>query len=303
MVRIGTRKSKLATWQAEQVRKKLKVLGVEAELTFISSEGDQDTKTPLTEMGGVGVFTKALDEALMEEEIDVAVHSYKDLPTKYPLPLTVAAVLERGDPRDVLVTPDGTDFLSDPSYEAHIATGSNRRRSQWRSRYPHHRMEGLRGNIQTRLQKVRDRGWDGTIMAAAGLQRMELDDQISEVLDWMVPAPAQGAIAVHVREEDAELIEKVRPLNDADTEQCTQLERDFLHDMEAGCSAPVGAWAWVDEQDLHLRAVALSLDGRQRFETTLNAPRNEAGDLGHQAAQRLLDEGADKVVQEHRDDL
>ncbi len=297
---IGTRESELATWQAEHVQEKLQKNGIDSELKFISSQGDKDTETPLTEMGGVGVFTKALDEALMDDQIDIAVHSYKDLPTKYPLPLKVAAVLERGDPRDALFAPRGIDFLDDPDYEATIATGSNRRQSQWLSRFPKHQMTGLRGNVNTRIEKVRDAGWDGAIFAAAGLQRMGLDDHIHKILDWMVPAPAQGAIAVHAREEDEAALEALAPLNDPDTELCTRLERDFLYDMEAGCSAPVGAWGWIDGKDVHLRAVALSLDGRQRYETTLDAPKDQAKELGHNAARRLLDEGAAEVVAEHR---
>lgn len=299
-LKIGTRDSELATWQARKVSNQLEKLGYTTELIFIKSEGDLDLKTPLTEMGGKGVFTKALDDALLGEQIDLAVHSYKDLPTRNPLPLKVAAVLEREDPRDSLVAPDGTDFLNDPDYEAKIATSSNRRKSQWRAKYPHHEIVNIRGNVNTRLRKVKERDWDGAIFAAAGLKRIDLDKHISQYLEWMVPAPAQGAMAVMIREDDDEMQEILDPLNHDETVLCTRLERDFLHDMEAGCSAPVGAFAEINDDRVHLKAVALSLDGKVKYEATLDAMRDESEDLGHQAARQLLSEGADKVVAEHK---
>src|SRR6056297_3524523 len=171
-IRIGTRDSELATWQANQVRSKLEEFGYEAELIFVKSEGDIDLKTPLTEMGGKGVFTKALDDAQLNDEIDIAVHSFKDLPTENPLPLKVAAIMERADARDSLVAPDGTDFLDDPSYKATIATSSNRRKAQWLHRHPNHEIVNIRGNVNTRLDKVEKNDWDAAIFAAAGLERI-----------------------------------------------------------------------------------------------------------------------------------
>src|SRR6056297_4176463 len=206
-IRIGTRDSELATWQSNQVRSKLQEFRYEAELIFVKSEGDLDLTTPLTEMGGKGVFTKALDDALLEKRIDVAVHSYKDLPTDNPLPLVVSAVCKREDPRDSLVAPDGTDFLDDDTVEAIIATSSNRRRAQWLHRYPNHTITNIRGNVNTRLRKVSENDWHGAIFAAAGLKRIGLDHHISDYLDWMIPAPAQGAMAVMVREGDEQMLE------------------------------------------------------------------------------------------------
>src|SRR5699024_8630667 len=170
-------------------------------------------------MGGKGVFTKALDDALLAGHIDLAVHSYKDLPTDNPLPLKVAAVLERRDVRDTLVAPAGIDFLDDPDYEAVIATGSNRRKAQWLNRYPKHKIVPLRGNVNTRLAKVKENGWDGAIFAAAGLQRINLEHHISQYLDWMIPAPAQGAVAVMIREDDEATTAIVASLNHASTAQ------------------------------------------------------------------------------------
>ena len=303
VIHIGTRDSQLATWQAKQVAGKLQELGHETELVFVKSEGDKDLTTPLTEMGGKGVFTKALDDAQLNDEIDIAVHSFKDLPTENPLPLKVAAILDRADPRDSLVTSQGTDFLDDPDYEATIATGSNRRRSQWLNRYPNHKVVDIRGNVNTRLEKVESNRWDGAIFAAAGLQRIDLGHHIDEYLDWMVSAAAQGAMAVMIREGDSEMEEVVSQLNHDETALCTTIERDFLHDMEAGCSAPVGAYAFIEGGHVHFKAVALTLDGSERYDYQEKVTVGEAGELGHTAAQALLAKGAIKVIDQIKSEL
>lgn len=297
-IRIGTRDSELATWQAKHVADKLKGIGYKTELIFVKSEGDLDLTTPLTEMGGKGVFTKALDDAQLSGEIDVAVHSFKDLPTENPLPLKVAAVLEREDPRDSLVAPKGTDFLNDEALSAIIATSSNRRKAQWLHRYPNHQITNIRGNVNTRLRKVSDNGWDGAIFAAAGLKRINLDTHISEYLDWMIPAPAQGAVAVMVRENDTEIEEIIAKLNHKDTELCTGIERELLNEMEAGCSAPVGAYAWIDGDTIHLHAVALKIDGTLQYDIEISSPLADGLGLGRKAARQLLAQGADKIVEE-----
>ncbi|MEX0995268.1 MAG: hydroxymethylbilane synthase [Balneolaceae bacterium] len=296
IIRIGTRDSKLASWQASLVSKQLESIGIGTKTVFVKSEGDLDQTTPLTEMGGKGVFTKALDEALMNKEVDLAVHSYKDLPTGNPLPLKVAAVLEREDPRDALVAPKGTDFLNDEEFKVVIATGSNRRRAQWLHRYPHHKITGLRGNVQTRLRKVKEQGWDGAIFAAAGLIRIDLDSHISQFLDWMVPAPAQGAVAVMIREEDRKLEDILRSLHHEETGLCTGIERELLQKMEAGCSAPVGAYAWMEKGVLILHAVALKTDGSLQYDVEMTANPGEAEGLGILAGESLLDQGADEIL-------
>lgn len=297
-IRIGTRDSQLATWQAQTVSKKLEEAGHSTEIIFVKSEGDLDLTTPLPEMGGKGVFTKALDDALLNDQIDLAVHSYKDLPTENPLPLKVAAVLEREDPRDSLVAPKGTDFLDDETLDAVIATSSNRRKAQWLHRYPNHRITNIRGNVNTRLKKVEENGWHGAIFAAAGLKRIDLDHHISEYLDWMVPAPAQGAMAVMIREEDNEIESIVSQLNHPETALCTAIERELLNEMEAGCSAPVGAFAWLDGNDILLHAVALKTDGSLQYDIELKRLSDQAKGLGRQAARELLEQGADELVQE-----
>lgn len=300
LIRIGTRDSELATWQAKYVAGKLSELGFETELIFVKSEGDIDLITPLTEMGGKGVFTKALDDALLDNTIDLAVHSFKDLPTDNPLPLVVSAVCKREDPRDSLVAPDGIDFLDDESFQAVIATSSNRRRAQWLHRYPNHSITNIRGNVNTRLRKVKENEWHGAIFAAAGLKRIHLDHHISDYLDWMIPAPAQGAMAVMVREDDDKLIRITTELNHPETHLCTGVERELLNEMEAGCSAPVGAYAWLDDSGgtLYLKAAALKIDGSLSYDIELSAPANSAKGLGRKAARKLLVQGADKLVEE-----
>jgi len=249
-------------------------------------------------MGGKGVFTKALDDALLEKRIDVAVHSYKDLPTENPLPLIVSAVMEREDPRDSLVSPKGLDFLDDDQFKAVIATSSNRRKAQWLHRYPNHEITNIRGNVNTRLRKVKENGWEGAIFAAAGLLRIGLNHHISEYLDWMVPAPAQGAMAVMVRDNDARMIDITSRLNDEESALCTGIERELLNEMEAGCSAPVGAFAWIEDDQLILHAVALKTDGSLQYDIELQVPVDEAKGIGREAARKLLDQGADKLMEE-----
>ncbi|MEX2601834.1 MAG: hydroxymethylbilane synthase [Balneolaceae bacterium] len=299
-VRIGTRDSELAVWQAETVLNALEGTGVPGELIHVKSEGDLDLETPLSELGGKGVFTKALDEALLNGDIDIAVHSYKDLPTDQPLPLQVAAVLKRGDHRDSLVAPKGAGFLEDASAGAVVATGSNRRRAQWLHRFPNHKMADIRGNVHTRLRKVEENEWDGAIFAAAGLQRVGLEDRITEYLDWMVPAPAQGAVAVMVREEDRRIASVVRPLHDPETGLCTGIERELLNRMEAGCSAPVGAYAWLEKNLLILYAVALETDGSLQYDVELSEKPERAPGLGIRAAEALLEKGAGRLIESLR---
>ncbi len=299
-IKIGTRDSELATWQAKTVANLLNNQGIQTEIIFIKSEGDLDLTTPLTEMGGKGVFTKALDDALINKQIDLAVHSFKDLPTDNQLPLKVSAVLEREDPRDVLVAPDGIEFLENDSVEVVIATGSNRRKAQWLHKYPNHTITNIRGNVNTRLKKVSENSWAGAIFAAAGLKRINLDHHISQYLDWMVPAPAQGAMAVMIREDDHENFEITRSLNHAETELCTAIERDLLNEMEAGCSAPVGAFAWVDGDQLILHAVALKTDGSVQYDIEKSATVENSKNVGREAGKELLSQGADRIIEDLR---
>lgn len=260
-IRIGTRDSELALWQAKTVQNQLKTLGYPTEIVSTKSHGDIELSKPLYEMGVTGIFTKALDIALLNGEIDIAVHSMKDVPTALPEGIVVGAVLKRGNPHDVLVYKGELSFLE--AEIATIATSSLRRKAQWLHRYPHHKIENLRGNVNTRLQKLTDNPWNGAIFAAAGLERINKLPEKHLVLDWMLPAPAQGAIVVVVREDNVALQEKLLPLHDNYTYIATQLERDFLRALEGGCTAPIGAFAEFKDEKLYFKGGLWSEDGKE----------------------------------------
>ncbi len=318
-IRIGTRDSVLATWQARFVLDHLTRAGRKAELRFIKTEGDRVLDTPLPMMGGKGVFTKALDEALLSGDIDLAVHSLKDIPTRLPDGLTIGAVSEREDTADVLVTRDAAKhylsdkrddfhhqaaatpvFSDDPHFRAVIASSSNRRIGQWLARYPLHRMTDIRGNVQTRLRKLAENDWDGAIFAAAGLIRLGLDHVISKKLDWMLPAPAQGAMAVMIRRDDKHIHEAIQGIHDPDTALCTTIERDVLHALEGGCSAPVGALAVVDDRVVRLRVNTVYPDGTGLIQFDMIEQIDLASDLGKRAADEALRLGADALIRDLR---
>lgn len=260
-IRIGTRDSELALWQAKTVQNQLKTLGYPTEIVSTKSHGDIELSKPLYEMGVTGIFTKALDIALLNSEIDIAVHSMKDVPTTLPEGIVVGAVLKRGNPHDVLVYKGDLSFLE--AEIATIATSSLRRKAQWLHRYPHHKIENLRGNVNTRLQKLTDNPWNGAIFAAAGLERINKLPKKHLVLDWMLPAPAQGAIVVVVREDNIALQKKLLPLHDDYTYIATQLERDFLRALEGGCTAPIGAFAEFKDEKLYFKGGLWSEDGKE----------------------------------------
>ncbi|MEX0778899.1 MAG: hydroxymethylbilane synthase [Balneolales bacterium] len=293
---IGTRDSKLATWQAEWVAKRLGETGQKSQLKYIKTEGDLVLDTPLPMMGGKGVFTKALDDALLSGKIDLAVHSFKDIPTRLPEGLKIAAIASREDHRDVLVTRKGLGFLEIPGYNAVIASSSLRRMSQWLYRYPGHTMSDIRGNVQTRLRKLKESDWDGAIFAAAGLIRLEMQDVADQFLDWMVPAPAQGAMAVMVRDGDTATEQALTPVHHPETALCTSIERDYLNELEGGCSAPIAALATIEDGKVFLKATISNPDGTGRIDTELSQPMDQARDLGRQAARIAIEKGAGEIV-------
>ena len=260
-IRIGTRDSQLALWQAETVQYQLELLGSPTEIVGIKSEGDLELTTPLYEMGVTGIFTKALDIALLKGEIDIAVHSMKDVPTLLPDGIAVGAVLERGNPHDILVYKGDVSDLD--SRVATIATSSLRRKAQWLHSYTHHTIENLRGNVNTRLQKLADNPWDGAIFAAAGLERIDKLPEDYLVLDWMLPAPAQGAIMVLAHEDNVDLQGILLKIHDGKTYIETQVERAFLRALEGGCTAPIGAYAEFDGEQVHFKGGLWSEDGKQ----------------------------------------
>lgn len=296
MIRIGTRESQLAVWQATQVKELLAEQGIGSELVYIKSEGDIDLKTPLYEMGVQGVFTRSLDSALLNHRIDIAVHSMKDVPTQLPEGLCEAAVLRRGPVGDLLVYKKDMEFLSRKDSIAHIATSSIRRKAQWLHKYPAHQLHNLRGNVNTRLTKLETEPWDAAIFAQAGLERIDLRPANSIVLDWMLPAPAQGAIMIVGRQEDEEITLACQPLNHPDTALCTKIERDFLRTLLGGCSTPISALAEVEDGELYFRGQLLSLDGSKKVEVERILPLDRVAGMGRAAAEELLENGGKEIA-------
>ena len=299
-IRIGTRESQLAVWQAMQVKEMLEGEGMAAVLVPIKSEGDIDLKTPLYEMGVQGIFTRSLDIALLNNTIDIAVHSMKDVPTQLPRGVAQAAVLKRGPVHDLLVYKGDAGFLHHRDSVAQIATSSIRRKAQWLHRYPHHQIHNLRGNVNTRLRKLAEEDWQAAIFAQAGLERIQLRPEKSIVLDWMLPAPAQGAIVVAARENDEEALRVCEVLNDPDTALCTKVERDFLRTLLGGCSTPISALAEVEDGDLYFSGQLLSLDGHRKVEIEKILPMEKADGIGRIAAQEVLDRGGQSIADEIR---
>jgi len=300
IIKIGTRESQLAVWQATQVKDLLAQHGYNSELVLIKSEGDADLVTPLYEIGVQGIFTKALDIALLNDQIDIAVHSMKDVPTQMAQGIVQAAVLPRASYSDLLVPKGDTAFLNDINSSAIIATSSIRRKAQWLNRFPHHQMENLRGNVNTRLRKIKEKNWDGAIFAAAGLERIELRPDNAVELDWMLPAPAQGAIIVVCKENDTYSYEACQPFHDEDTALCTAIERDFLRMLLGGCSTPISALATIDGEQLYFNGNILSLDGRKKVEVDKWVPALNAKNLGTIAAEELLKNGGKEIMESIR---
>ena len=293
-LRIGTRDSELALWQAHAVQKKLNDLGYKTEIIAVKSQGDILLDKPLYELGITGIFTKTLDIAMLNGQIDIAVHSMKDVPTALPQGIVQAAVLERASELDILVHKGDTDF----SKENTIATGSLRRQAQWLNRYPNHNVVDLRGNVNTRIQKLHDNNWDGAVFAAAGLERINIKPENFIDLDWMIPAPAQGAMVVVAMGNDDFCIDAVSELNDIETEVCTHIERQFLKTLEGGCTAPIGAIARiVEDENIVFKGVLLSLDGKEKVAVEKSVPIQEWKKLGYFCAQEVLENGGKPIME------
>jgi len=294
VIRIGTRESALALWQAHTFQDLLNSKGFSNELIPIKSEGDLDLVQPLYEMGTVGIFTKTLDTALLNNRIDLAIHSMKDVPTLLPKGIQQAAVLERGPVKDVLVKKTNASSLEIPQI---IATGSLRRKAQWLSKFPNHNIVPLRGNIQTRLKKLKNEDWDGAIFAEAALVRLKTENENVNILDWMIPAPGQGALMIVCKSKDKALLNVIKQFNHLETALCTQIERDFLRTLEGGCTAPIGALAIVEGNNIQFQGGVFSLDGKRKFiidETFEKSTKLK----GVKLANQLLKKGAVELLQE-----
>lgn len=297
VLRIGTRDSELATWQATLVKDMLAAAGTPAELVFIKSEGDLDLTSPLYAMGVEGVFTRSLDIALLNNRIDLAVHSMKDVPIDLARGIVQAAVLERASHKDVLIPKNDTAFLNDHQSYGIIATSSIRRRAQWLHRYPAHDITNLRGNVNSRLQKLQNSNWNGAIFAAAGLQRVNLLPAHAIELDWMLPAPAQGAIMVVCRQNDAAVFESCQPLNHRPTEICTRVERDFLKALLGGCSTPISALATIENDFIHFKGNITAPDGTQTANIESVTALDACESLGKTEAERILNNGGSAIAE------
>lgn len=298
-IRIGTRDSALALYQAKAVQADLHNVDIKTEIVKIASDGDVDLITPLYEMGIQGIFTKTLDAALLDNRIDIAVHSSKDIPTKQPHGLTMCATLERATPYDCLVLPKG---ITSPDFSASvtIATSSIRRKLQWLNRYPNHRTENLRGNIQTRLHKLDTSGWQGAIFAQAALERLQVTSHTFLTLDWMLPSPAQGAIGIVCREDDSLVLRACQAINHRETEMCVALERDFLAALHGGCSVPIAAYAQIKGDEIFFQGNVMNLDAQEKCEVKMTFKKSESIIAGQLAAQNILAHGADSIINTFR---
>jgi hydroxymethylbilane synthase len=302
-LRLGTRGSQLARWQAEWVAERLRTLGQDVVLVEITTHGDIDRARPVEEIGTRGVFTKEIQRALLTGEVDLGVHSLKDLPTEPIDGLIIAAVPTRESAADVVVTGGGAQGagsaeLSMLPPEARVGTGSLRRQAQLRHMRPDLQLSDIRGNVDTRLRKLDEGQFDAIILAEAGLRRLGLARRITQVLslEMMLPAVGQGALAIECRAEHSETISAVAPLEDPATRAAVTAERALLASLRGGCMAPVGAWGRIEDGMLHLSAVVLSADGVQRLAARDSATTEAAVELGRRLADRLLDQGAGELI-------
>jgi hydroxymethylbilane synthase len=295
-ISIGTRDSELAMWQAHKVKTLLESQGYSTILKPVKSTGDLNLDQPLYEMGITGIFTKTLDVALVKGDIDIAVHSMKDVPTALPKGVVEGAVLPRANASDILLH-KGLSFLEN---KGTIATGSLRRKAQWLSKYPQHKVENLRGNVNTRLQKLENHNWNGAIFAAAGLERINLKPDNHIELDWMIPAPAQGAMLVVTMEHNTVCRKALEKLNHTDTALAVKVEREFLKTLEGGCSAPIGALATIKGREINLRAGLYSLDGKQTFTIHETISIDDVEGFGRRCAEHVIKQGGGKLMKSLR---
>jgi hydroxymethylbilane synthase len=296
-VRIGTRGSALARWQAEFVRAGLAKHGVAAELVVIRTEGDRDRQSSLRVIGGKGVFTKELEDALLEERIDLAVHSMKDMPTTLPAGLEISAICEREDVRDALISRGGLKLDQLPR-GARIGTSSLRRQTQLRHYRRDFEMVDMRGNVDTRLAKLEQGDYDAIVLAKAGLDRLGRSEQISEVVptEICLPAAGQGAIGIETRRRDSEFSAAVRKLNHPPSQLAVETERAVLTGLEGGCQVPIGVWVRMQSGSLRIDACVLSGDGSESIRECRTGSLDKAKEVGQSVAAALLERGADRLL-------
>ena len=290
-IRIGTRSSKLAVWQAKKVQEKLKEINISSTIVQINSSGDKDLSKPIYELGITGVFTKEIDIALINKEVDIAVHSLKDVPTALPKGIVQSAVLKRGSEKDVIII--NKDLLK---LNNTVATGSLRRKAQWLNKYKSDKIVDIRGNVGTRLKKLKESNWRGTIMAKAGLERLNLLPLNYIDLDWMIPAPAQGAISVQNLAKNSLITKMLNKITHSETEMCTNIERTFLKKLEGGCSAPIGAHAKVVDGCIEFCGVILSVDGKNKIEVKGVEKIENNLNIGEKFAKKIISLGGNRIL-------
>ncbi len=295
LIKIGSRGSQLALWQAHWIQARLEKLGEQCRIEIIKTTGDKITDVALSQVGTKGLFTKEIEEALLAGAIDIAVHSLKDMPTELPAGLALAAIPEREDPRDALIG----RRLEDLAPGARVGTGSLRRAAQLRALRPDLQIEDIRGNVDTRLRKLDDGRYDAIVLAAAGLRRLGLDHRIAEIFDpsVMCPAVGQGALAVETRADNGPAFQIARDLEDLDTRTAVTAERAVLASLGGGCQAPMGAHATVESRSVLLHAILVSPDGTQLIRQEMLGPVDEAAALGHALGHQLLAGGGKQILE------
>jgi hydroxymethylbilane synthase len=299
-LRIGTRGSLLAKWQAEFVRKQIfQTSGIEGEIIIIKTTGDKMQQSALSQIGGKGIFIKELEDALLDESIDIAVHSVKDIPTEVPPGMSFPAICRREDVRDCLVSGNGATLAS-LRQGARVGTGSLRRQAQLRHARPDLDVRDLRGNVDTRLRKVESGEYDAVMLAKAGLDRLGWTHRISETVspDVCMPAVGQGALGIECRASDAETSAVLDKLNDAETRSAIVAERSLLSVLQGGCQVPLGAWARIEGNELVLDACVCSIDGLQYVKQRATAPPEQARALGERMAHLLIEAGAQNILED-----
>lgn len=299
-IKIGTRNSPLALWQAREVARNLQNRNYKTDITPIVSTGDKNLEQPLYALGITGVFTRDLDVALLEKEVDIAVHSLKDVPTQLPDNIEILAYLARDFHQDVLVR--GAHAKDKPLHELKIATSSLRRRAFWSKEFPGTEFVDIRGNVNTRLQKIEDGLADATLFSLAGIKRLNINIPY-EHLPFMISAPSQGVVVVTGHKNNTEINEILKGINHLPTQQCVEMERDFLQKMEGGCTAPIGAYAEIQDQQVRFTSRLCSLDGKECIELDEIFPLSEIENKGVQMAEIVLSQGGDKIMNAIREQL
>ena len=291
-MRIGTRDSELAIWQANYAKKKLLSLGISCQIIKLKSEGDLNQITPLYDFGVSGVFTKTLDQALLNNKVDIAVHSLKDVPINLAKGLEINCVFERADPYDIVILKNENIDFSD---SLTIATSSIRRKTQWLNKYPNHKIVPLRGNVGTRINKLNKNNWDGAIFAKAGLDRLSIKPKNYSVLNWMIPSAAQGAVAIASKKDNLDLNKILNSISCKKTFHCVQQERNFLKIMDGGCSSPISSFTKMNGKNLTFEVGITCLEGKKSIRIKEDFDHNDS-EAYLKIYKLLMKKGGDKIL-------